>query len=60
MGFYRKFHPNYQLNEKAKTINKGSLLRLFKTVTVRVLSRLNIIGLRPRIFKHDKALLFVF
>ena len=24
MGFYVKFHPNWQLNEKAKTKNNGA------------------------------------
>ena len=45
MGFYIKFHPNQQLNEKAKTTNNGSFLELFKTLTARVLSSLKIIGL---------------
>ena len=59
MGFYIKFHPNQQLNEKSKT-NNGSFLKLFKTPTARVLSSLEILGLRSRIFKLDKTLLFVF
>ena len=41
MGFYIKFHPmieiELQLNEKAKTTNNGSFLKLFKTLTARVL-----------------------
>ena len=45
MGFYVKFHSNWQLNEKAKTTNNGSFLK--------------IIRLRPRTFKLDKTLLFV-
>ena len=32
MGFYIKFHPNEQLNEKAKTTNNGLFLKLFKTL----------------------------
>ena len=51
---------NLQLNEKAKTTNNGAFLKLFKTLTARVLSSLKIIGLRPRTFKLDKTLLFVF
>ena len=40
------------MNEKAKTTNSGSFLKLFKTLTARVLSlRLKILGLRPRIIK---------
>ena len=35
-------------------------MKLFKTLTARVLSSLNILGLRPRIFKLDKTPLFVF
>ena len=60
MGFYIKFHPNYQLNEKAKTTNNGSFLKLFKTLTARVLTSLKILWLRPRIFRLDKTLLFMF
>ena len=37
MGFYIKFHLNYQLSEKAKTTNNGSFFKLFKTLTARVL-----------------------
>ena len=47
------------MNEKAKTTNNGSFLKLFKTLTARVLSSLKIRGLRPRISKLDKTLLFV-
>ena len=57
MRFYIKFHPNYQMNYKAKTTNNGSI---FKTLTTRVLSSLKILGLRLRIFKLDKTLLLVF
>ena len=57
MGFYIKFHPNQQLNEKAKTTNNGSFLKL---LTARVLSSLKILGLRPQIFKLAKTLLFLF
>ena len=39
------------MNEKAKTTNNGSFLKLFKTLTARDLSSPNIFGLRPRIFK---------
>ena len=59
MGFYVKFHSNWQLNEKAKTTNNGSFLKLFKTLTAHVFSSLKIIRLRPRTFKLDKTLLFV-
>ena len=45
---------------KQKTTNNGSFLKLFKTLTTRVLASLKILGLRPRIFKLDKTLLFVF
>ena len=55
MGFYIKFHPNQQLNEKPKTTNNGSFLKLFKTLTARVLSSPKLLGLRPRIFKLDKT-----
>ena len=41
MGLYIKFHPNYQLNEKAKTTDNGSFLKLFKPFTARVLLSLN-------------------
>ena len=44
MGFYIKFHPNYQLNEKAKTTKNGSFLKLFKTLTARVLSSQKLLG----------------
>ena len=47
MGFYIKFHPNQQLNEKAKTSNNGSFLKLIKTLTARVLSSLKSLGLTP-------------
>ena len=50
IGFYIGFHPNQQLNKKAKTTNNGSLLKLFKTLTARVLSSLKILGLR--LIKH--------
>ena len=46
MGFYIKFHPNYQLNEKAKTTNNGAFLKLLKTLTARVLSSLKILAVR--------------
>ena len=49
MGFYIKFHPNWQLNAKTKTTNNGSFLKLFKTRTARVLSSLEILGQRPNI-----------
>ena len=57
IGFYIKLSSdlNQQLNEKAKTTNNGSFLKLFKT---RVLSSLKIAGLRPRIFKLDKTPMF--
>ena len=48
------------MNEKAKTTNNGSFLKLFKTLTARVLSSLKILWLRPWIFKLDKTLLWVF
>ena len=35
-------------------------LKLFKTLTARVLSSLKIIGQRPPILKIDKTLMFVF
>ena len=38
MGFYIKFHPNWQLNEKAKTTNNRSFLKLFETLAARVLN----------------------
>ena len=41
------------MREKAKTTNNGSFLKLFKTLTARVLLSLKIIGQRPRIFKLD-------
>ena len=42
------------LNEKAKTTNNGSFLKLFKILTTRVLSSLKILGLkRTRVFKLD-------
>ena len=46
--------------KKAKTTNNGSFLKLFKTLTARVLSSLKILRLRLEIFKLDKALPFVF
>ena len=42
------------MNEKAKTTNNGSFLKLFKTLTAHVLSSLKILRLRPQIFKLDK------
>ena len=33
MAFYIKFHPYKQLNEKVKTTNNESFLKLFKTLT---------------------------
>ena len=44
-------------NEKA---NNGLFLKLFKALTAHVLSSLKVLGLRHRIFKLDKILLFVF
>ena len=46
------------MRKREQPIN-GSFLKLFKTLTARVLSNLKIIGLRPRIFKLDNTLLFV-
>ena len=40
---------------KAKTINNGSFLKLFKTLSARVLSRLKIRRRSPRIFRLDKT-----
>ena len=34
MGFYIKFHPNYQLNEKVKTTNNGSLTKSVNYKTI--------------------------
>ena len=60
MGFYIKFHPNQQLNEKAKTANN-----VFEAVqnthsTCFIKSKNYRATVRPRIFKLDKTLLFVF
>ena len=43
-----------------QVVYNGSFLKLFKTLTARVLSSLKILALRPRIFKLDKRLPFVF
>ena len=48
-GILYKISSNKQLNEKAKTTNNGSFLKLFKTLTARVLSSLKILGLLSRI-----------
>ena len=64
IGFYKNEHGilykisfKLAIDEKAKTTNNGSFLKLFKTLTARVLSSPKIHGLRPRIFKLDKTLL---